>query len=479
MAIKQTADYEPYIGNTTYYGDEFGGNYPGAGWTYNDESGGWIKPTANPNTPSQFSLEDIKNRSGYAFDPNQDKLVTDSADASIDPSNYYNQLAKDLSEASYGIWSINGNPSQYTDLIEGLKEVDPKAYYTAKIDTLSRGVGHQYQSNQMERGNVVKKQLEDLIPEAIKAGVTPDEINSLYGSGYSAGAQGFSQILQNQQSVGGPYTGLWEGLKVIGPAMLGAYGLETLGAAGAAAEGAAAGAGAVDSTAVALGGAGGGGLFTPAAGASFSLAPGAAYTTAGLTSLGEGTLSTADILGSTGFTPTSGSSFAIDPTATYTTAANPLTTTEILNSTGFKPSSGIDFTIDPNATYTTSGATYGGDAQYETQGLEEQARNTNVPSGSETSWDRASSALPTELTAAEKLAKALKTGASLLSKKSGGSSPANSLFGGGGSTIPGLKGSYIKLNENPFTFSNQSPLTASAYDVSGGNSMANALRKRP
>jgi hypothetical protein len=33
-------------------------------------------------------------------------------------------------------------------------------------------------------------------------------------------------------------------------------------------------------------------------------------------------------------------------------------------------------------------APYAGDAQYENQGLEEQARNTNVKSGSNTSWDR-------------------------------------------------------------------------------------------
>jgi hypothetical protein len=476
MAIKQINPY-PTITPGEY--DERTGRYENVGiddtgWNWDENTGKTTKIDPNFQAPSQFSLEDIKNRSGYAFDPNQDKLVSDFRDESLDPDAYYTKLAKDLSEASYGIWSINGDPSQYTDLIESLKEVDPKAYYTAKIDTLSRGIGHQYQSNQMDRGDIVKQQLQDLIPEAQKAGLTPEEINSIYGSGYSAGAQGFAQILQNQQSQGGPYTPLWEGIKLIGPALIGAYGLETLGAAGAA------GAGAVDSTAVALGGAGGGGAFIPSAGASFSLAPGAAYTTAGLTSLGEGALSTADILASTGFTPTSGSSFVIDPTATYTTAsaANPLTTTEILKSTGFEPSSGIDFNIDPNATYTTSGAGYGGDAQYETQGMEEQARNTNVPSGSETSWDRGVSALPTELTAAEKLAKALKKGAELLTKKSGGTSPADSLFGGDGFSIPGIKGSYIKLNENPFTFGNQSPLTASAYDVSGGNSMANALRKR-
>jgi hypothetical protein len=352
MAIKQTATYEPYAGYTTYEGSDF----PGFDWTFNEEQGGWTKPTPNPNTPSQFSLEDIKNRSGYAFDPNQDKLVTDSADESLSPSAYYNKLAKDLSEASYGVWSINGNPSQYTELIEGLKEVDPKAYYTAKIDTLSRGIGHQYQSNQMARGDVVKQQLQDILPEAKKAGLTSEEINSLYGSGYSQGAQGFAQILQGQQSAGGPYTPLWEGIKFVGPGALGMYGIDQaliagLGAAygagtglssvgigsglgtaaalegGALAAGAGslgagggglAGLGAIDSTAAALGGSGGGGLFTPTAGSSFAIAPEAVYGLANATT----PLTTTEISSLTGFTPTAGNSFTIDPSAVYTTAGN-------------------------------------------------------------------------------------------------------------------------------------------------------------
>jgi hypothetical protein len=237
MPIKQIADYEPYTGELTVYE---GSDFPGFDWTFNEEIGGWTKPTPNPNTPSQFSLEDIKNRSGYAYDPIQDKLVTDSADESLSPSAYYNQLAKDLSEASYGVWSINGNPSQYTNLIEGLKEVDPKAYYTAKIDTFSRNVGHQYQSNETARGDVAKKELQDILPEAQKAGVTTDEINSLFQSGYSAGAQGFSQILRNMQEQGGPYTPLWEGIKIIAPAIVGAYGVEYFAAAAEAASVAAA-----------------------------------------------------------------------------------------------------------------------------------------------------------------------------------------------------------------------------------------------
>lgn len=273
-------------------------------WTpYNPEDGEPPETFA----PSLISLEDIKNRVPFTRDPYYGTLVADpNAQSPTDPNEYYKQLGTELSKDSYGIWSINGDPSQYTDLIEGLKDVSPQGYYAAKIDTLSRNVGHQYQSNQGARGDVSKKELESLLPEAQKAGLTPEQINSLYGSGYSAGAQGFSQILANQQSQGGPYTPLWEGLKFVGPGALGMYGIDQALIAGL---GAAYGAG----TGMATYGIGSG--LGTAAELSGALASGAGAA-GGLG--GAGALSTAELLGSTGFTPTAGSSFAIDPTAAYT-----------------------------------------------------------------------------------------------------------------------------------------------------------------
>ena len=484
MAIKQI---NPYSTITPGEYDERTGRYENVGiddtgWNYDENTGKTTKIDPNFQAPSQFSLEDIKNRSGYAFDPNQDKLVTDFRDESLDPSAYYNQLAKDLSEASYGQWSINGDASQYQNLIESLKEVDPKAYYTAKIDTLSRGVGHQYQSNQMDRGDVVKQQLQDLLPEAQKAGLTPQEISSLYGSGYSAGAQGFSQILSNMQEQGGNLKPLVEGLKFVGPGALGMYGIDQALIAGL---GAAYGAG----TGMATYGIGSG--LGTAAELSGALASGAGAA-GGLGSAGA--LSTAELLGSTGFTPTSGSSFVIDPTATYTVANAGTTATQALPySEVYDAVNLVKNGVTDSGQLADILSSTGMDSYLATdlgrlaaQGLSE-SQIASILAASYTPAELAGTGIEslkwgstatTALSTADKLAKALKTGADLLKKKPSGVSPADSLFGGDGSSIPGIKGSYIKLNENPFTFGNQSPLTLSAYDVSGGNPMANALRKR-
>lgn len=308
---------------------EWEGNYPveGIDWQMDERSGQMYAPDPNYVAPSKITPEDIKNRVPFSYDPYEGALVVDpNANVPTDPNEYSKQLGSELAKRSYDIWSINGDPSQYTNLIEGLKEVDPKAYYTAKIDELSRGIGHQYQSNQMARGDVVKQQLQDILPEAQKAGVTSEEINSIYGSGYSQGAQGFAQILQGQQSAGGPYTPLWEGLKFVGPGALGMYGIDAALTAGL---GAAYGAASGMST-VGLGSGLGGAAALEGAG----LAAGAGSLGAAGAG-GAGALSTAELLGSTGFTPTAGSSFAIDPTAAYTLSNAGTVATQALPYTEF------------------------------------------------------------------------------------------------------------------------------------------------
>jgi hypothetical protein len=472
MAIKQINPY-PTITPGEY--DERTGRYENVGiddtgWNYDENTGKTTKIDPNFQAPSQFSLEDIKNRSGYAFDPNQDKLVTDSADASLDPSAYYNQLAKDLSEASYGIWSINGNPSQYTELIESLKEVDPKAYYTAKIDTLSRGVGHQYQSNQGARGDVVKQQLIDLLPEAQKAGVTPQEINNLFQSGYSSGAKGFSQILQGQQSAGGPYTPLWEGLKFVGPGALGMYGIDQALIAGL---GAAYGAGTGMST-VGLG---------SGIGGAAALEGGALAAGAG--SLGSGALGAGAIASEAG-------------QATFFDAlAKGATSTEALNA-----GLGIESLASGTASYMTPelmGPTYG---ELGITGVEGGFAGPTYAEMGYTGLNQgqaiaAADAAAKGMSASDILSNAnrVRSGANTLAKLVRGPSGATGGLTGGTTGGTGANtqqlasllslptqvapGGIYRMNQNPFTFGTQgqTPVSQGMYDVSGTNPMANALRK--
>lgn len=293
--------------------------------------------------------------------------------ASFDVSNETARI-NELSNEIYDAYKSNLNyDAQYKEL-QSLKDKDPEAYYAAELKFLGQQVGWQIGQNTNERNAPTIERIQGLLPDAINAGLNTDQINSIVGTSINtANAQNQQRIINEQQSGGGGFN-LAETLRGIAPVAAFAIGAPLM--AGAFGAGAAGGAALETAGAAGLTG---GGAFVPAAGSGASfLLPGAA----------AAPLTTAQILSSTGFTPTAGSSFSIAPGAAYT-ASNPLTTTEILNSTGFTPTEGNSFYIDPNATYTNSIASYPGDAQYEAQGLEEQARNTNVASGNPTSWDAA------------------------------------------------------------------------------------------
>lgn len=380
----------------------------GSGWSF-DDSKGWYKwvPSTSPTldaqaidnlTPYNINTDTAPGESRFEINPNQP--------AATDPNAYYSQLSSDLAT---NIWKNNaenagGRNTEYNNLLESIKDVNPAAYYNAQIQLLASEMGHASAMGETDRKTVAQQKLYALAPQAISAGVTPDQLNATANSSYSSGAN-YGQAIKNKAAAG---SGFWKdnliGALKVGALAMGAYGLDTALAAGAA--GAEAGA------------AGSGGAFTP----------------------------------------TAGSSFAIDPSATYTTAgfasnAAPLTTTEILGSSGFTPTGDASFAIDPSATYTSSIAPYAGDAQYEAQDVMQQARDTNVPSGSPTSWDTGTSFLPTTgLTDAAKLAKALTSSAG--SKLS--SATQNLATGqiGMGAEIPGI----IRGNQNPFTYSPQQPI---------------------
>lgn len=440
-------------------------------WTpYNPEDGEPRETYASP----VISIEDIKNRTPFSFDQDIGLLVADPNGTSpTDPNEYDRQIGLELGKRSFQISGANGDSSQYDNVINGLKDINPQAYYTAKISALSSAAGNNLINNEMGRVDTVNQWIRDLLPEAQKAGITPEQINKIYEGNFSEGTKFGQQILAGKG--GGAFLDQFkEAAMFIGPALLGMYGIDAALGAGLSATGAAgaAGAGAIDSTAVALGGAGGGGLFAPAAGASFNIIPGAAYTTAGLTGLGEGALSTADILASTGFTPTSGSSFAIDPTASYTTAG--------INA----PSYVTQGQMGP--TYQELGVTgvEGGFAgpTYEELGYSGLNQNEAIAAADAASKGLSAKDVFDAARQGKKIADLLTQGGSQSGARTGatGSNPQQlAAMLGSGLPTQAAPGGLYRMNQNPFSFGQQgqSVATPGTYDVSGTNAMANALRK--
>jgi len=253
--------------------------------------------------------------SGYAhylnYGQNEGRQGFFNEEQAQEPTDY-KQLANTLGEDIYTAYGLNRNYDQEYKQLQEIKNIDPAAYYENQLEFLGRQAGWQIGQNTNYRNEPVYAQINSLIPEAQKAGLSPEKINSLVGSSINQANMENQQRIVNEQQAGNFYTESLLGAGKIAALAAGAYGLDAALAAGYAGSGAA-GAGAIDSTAVALGGSGGGGAFIPAAGS------GASFALPGVASYAP--LTTAELLSSSGFTPTAGSSFGIDPTAAYTAAS--------------------------------------------------------------------------------------------------------------------------------------------------------------
>lgn len=258
------------------------------GWIYNENAmgSGWTRqvPSTNPTldataiqnlTPYTINTDTAPGESRFEINPNQP--------AATDPNAYYSQLASDLASK---IWENNaanagGRNTGYIDSLNSIKAVNPVAYYSAQIQLLASEAGHAAAMGETSRQQTAQQQLQALLPQALQAGVSSTQANSVANSSYADGA-GLGSRIKSQAAAG---SGFWKdnliGALKVGALAMGAYGLDTALAAGAA--GAEAGA------------AGSGGAFTPTAGSSFAIDPSATYTTSGL--LGGGTTATTGATG--------------------------------------------------------------------------------------------------------------------------------------------------------------------------------------
>jgi hypothetical protein len=433
-----------------------------------------------------------------------------------DPHQYYTQTANALKDSIFGTYIRNnyGASSEQQKMLEDIKQADPAAYYDAKIGLLSAQSGWQHGQNTYDKAAPLQAEINSMLPEAQKAGLSLSDISSTANQSFS------DSSVQNQQRIASIPAGnsFWHdnmiGSLKVGALALGAYGLDAALAAGEAAS-AAGGAGIETSGA---GGLAGGGGFTPSigSGASFAIDPAATYGVAGAAAPLE-TAGASGLTGGGGFVPTAGSgaNFGIDASANYglASAAAPIETTGtggVIGSGNFTPAvdSGANFAIDPTATYTTAGAPtvnapigdQPGDYPMPGEdGTASQWTPSNInPQDVTNLLDYNASLNPsTSLTDALKTANQVKQSvntANTIAKLLGGTSTATKAAGATGATS-GLNlsalasllnpsaqtNSYIgqiKANQNPFTFTSAGQTLASPgmYDVSGSN-LANALRK--
>jgi hypothetical protein len=395
------------------------------------------------------------------------------AEKDTNPNAYYGAAANQLSDIIFDNWSRNKNElnQSFINDLETIKQINPNAYYNAQLKYLGRRMGWELGQNRSDRNVATEQEIRNMIPDAIKSGISPEQIDSIVGKNINDFRSLNQQRIANEASTGGggfSFTkDILPGLTFVGGSALAMTGLGAALAGGVGGAGAA-GLGAIDSTAAALGGSAGGGAFLPAAGsgASFVL-PGFASSVAPLT--------TAEILSSSGFTPTTGSSFAIDPTAIYTTGIGAGTSAPLQGPT--YQELGVTGLEAGQAGPTYGELGYTGLNQAEAiAAADAAAKGTNVADVLKNV-----NQVRQGVNTANNLAKLL-GGSTGAAKSATFANSANGLNALASLLRPTPQTSdylgQIKANQNPFTFTSPGQTVASQgmYDVSGSN-IANALRK--
>jgi hypothetical protein len=115
------------------------------------------------------------------------------------PNEYYKQVGDLLERNIYGTLFDNSDSSAYKNALEQLKTLDPQAYYKNKIKFESQAAGWDAAQNEAGRSAGHQDAVKALIPDAIKAGLTPQEINDLYSQYATQASRDNKQFIANRK----------------------------------------------------------------------------------------------------------------------------------------------------------------------------------------------------------------------------------------------------------------------------------------
>ena len=430
-------------------------NYVGGGGWAGEEGPApppMITKYVDPNTGNEYSGQNVGSLMStpaalaelnkYQFqtsgDPSQNQAIYDLKTSN--PDLFYSKMADSLSNQMFT--NYTGNRSGYNDLLapilESIKAENPKAYYNAQLGYLGKQEGWQHGQNTF--GNAAGQQAEvnRLAPEALAAGLTPEQINALVGGGFSEASTQNQQRIANLQPGNKFWTDAAIGTGKVGLMALGAYGIDQALMA--------ASTGLVDAAGNIIGAGAEGAAYGAGTAATQALPYTEAFDAYNMAQNGYNAATIEQNLVATGL-----DSFLASDMASL--AAQGLSAEQIASTLA--------------ASYTP--------AELAGTGIESLNWGANAAKG---------------LTAADALKYASQAKQALgvggtLAKLLGGSGTGTgsqkqlaSLLGGGSAQTNDFLGQY-KMNENPFTFTSQGQTTASPgmYDVSGSN-LANALRKK-
>ena len=148
------------------------------------------------------------------------------------PSDFYKEVAPLLEEKLYQGYGANANYTPLYNQLQDIKNVDPTVYYENQLKFLGQQAGWQIGQNTDPSGAYSK--IQSLIPEAQKAGLSTEKINSLVGESINQANTQNQQRIANEAASGGNFwTENLIGAAKVGALALGAGGLDAALNAGA------------------------------------------------------------------------------------------------------------------------------------------------------------------------------------------------------------------------------------------------------
>ena len=203
----------------TMYGQNEGRQ---ADFTYDADAAKYAEQLANANAQTELNK--------YQFSNTDDAPAKDIYDLKTsNPDLFYSKMAGSLSNQIFNSYIGNnyGSSSSAQNLLESIKTDNPTAYYNSKLGLLGKEQGWQHGQNTFGNAAGYQAEVNKIAPEALAAGLTADQINSLVGGGFSDAST------QNQQRIASIPAGnkFWKdnliGTAKVAAKAFGAYGIDT------------------------------------------------------------------------------------------------------------------------------------------------------------------------------------------------------------------------------------------------------------
>ena len=171
--------------------------------------------------------------SSVASDPTEAQSLFDLK--TKDPKQFYSQVADKLGSSIIGKYQTNDNYDTEYNQLQSIKNIDPAAYYRNQLGFKAHSMGWQVGQNTGDRNAPTQQEIQSIIPEAQKAGLSTDQINSIISQNFTQARDQNVQRIANLAETGGSGFSFQKDVQPMWPVLAAAL---TAGAAGAYAGGA-------------------------------------------------------------------------------------------------------------------------------------------------------------------------------------------------------------------------------------------------